>query len=157
MCHVGSIFFDRNCPHMFNCPYCSWILRKERKKQMIKEELKIVEAAKIARKHRLFVSGWFLSHELWEISNGLKPSHNYKICFYYQNNIPVGICLRKKRQYKYGHSTYQLMVFVRKAYRHKGIGRSLVNFMKVPNCFGQIGIKDSKGKIWKMNGVEMKA
>ena len=49
-----------------------------------------------------------------------------------------------------------LMVFVRKKYRYKGIGRKLVCLMKDKRSYGMEGIAEAEGKIYKLNGIKLK-
>jgi GNAT superfamily N-acetyltransferase len=116
----------------------------------IKKINNIKKAAQLALTNRLFVPGWLLRCELVNI---LKYSYNnYEIALAFKNNIPVGICLKKHR---FGNNN-QLMVFVKKSHRKQGIGRKLVSFMKDSNSYGEIGIKKSNGKIWELNGIEIR-
>lgn len=111
------------------------------------KKLPILEAKKLAIKYRLYVPGWGLRWELSEINNSnLK---DYKILMVFDNKTPIGICLKRK----YSSTSNQLMVFVRKQYRYNGIGRRLVNKIKDEHSYGDIGIKKSNGKIWKLNGI----
>jgi len=114
---------------------------------MIKK-LPLLTAAKIALKHRLYVSGWFLGETIRKIvKDNPEWCKNYKMALYYYNKTPVGVCLRTNNKL--------LMVFVRKSYRNKGIGRKLVKCMKTTGCYGCPGISKSEGKIWYLNGVRI--
>ena len=94
-----------------------------------------VTAASIALKHRLFVSGWRLSGDLKYI----KRCHNIedaRMAIAYDSDTPVGVCL-------YNQNTGLIQVFVRKSYRRRGIGRSLVENFKNPKVYGIKGINES--------------
>ena len=106
--------------------------------------MKVEKAAEIALKNRLYVSGWLLGEYL----RSIKPERD-DLLLYYVDERPVGVCFRRKY---YKNSC--LMVFVRKAYRYRGIGRKLVNKMKTNDCYGYIGREKGKGKIWKSNGIK---
>lgn len=123
---------------------------------MIKiKKIPIIEAAKLARKHRLFVSGWSLGYEFEYIIKSQKFTgksiKSYESCLAFDGDIPIGVCLKI-----YFRKNNKLMVFVRKSYRYNGIGHKLVNLMKDENSYGLTGIYKSNGKIWKLNNIKYK-
>lgn len=78
--------------------------------------LKTEEKASLALKHRLYVSGWQLSHQLKAARD--YPTE-YEIKVEYVKGVPVGVCLLDK-------CDGSISIFVKKAFRRKGIGRKLV-------------------------------
>lgn len=74
------------------------------------------EKASLALKHRLYVSGWELSHQL---VCARKYPQGYEIKLEYVGEVPVGVCLLDK-------DDGCISIFVKKAFRRKGIGRKLV-------------------------------
>lgn len=73
-------------------------------------------AADIALKNKLFVSGWQLSRTLADVR---KWNYCDRIILAYEDNIPVGVAVRNA-------NNNCVQVFVKKAYRLKGIGSKLV-------------------------------
>ena len=78
--------------------------------------LKTEEKASLALKHRLYVSGWELSRDL---ICARKWPDEYDIKLEYVKGVPVAVALLTKQD---GF----ISLFVRKAYRRKGIGKKLV-------------------------------
>lgn len=79
-------------------------------------KLKIEELASLALKSRLYVSGWELSHQLKAARD---YPEDYEIKLEYVKGVPVGVCLLDK-------CDGSISMFVKKAFRRKGIGRRLV-------------------------------
>lgn len=77
----------------------------------------VQEAADIALKNRLYVSGWELSYLLKYIRER-ENNDTYKISLAYKNNKPIGVCVKTFNNY--------VQVFVRKEERRQGIGTTLV-------------------------------
>lgn len=111
----------------------------------------VSKAAELAIKNRLFVNGWRLRYILHDIIRFPDWRSDFKACMAFVGDTPVGICLRIN--YK---SNNQLMVFVKKLYRHNGIGKKLVCRLKDENSYGERGIRRSNGKIWKLNNIKYK-
>lgn len=79
--------------------------------------LKTEEKASLALKHKLYVSGWELSHQL---KSARKYPEEYEIKLEYVDGTPVGVCLLYK-------CDGEISIFVKKAFRLQGIGRKLVD------------------------------
>lgn len=86
--------------------------------------------ANIALRNRLYVSGFLLSGVLKDIRAGHACG---VVNIHYEDDIPVGVIVHVTD----GTLTddlscyYDLMVFVRKSHRNKGIGKKLVNELNV--------------------------
>ena len=115
------------------------------------EKVNTLKGAKLALSNRLFVNGWLLGYELTNITENVFSSSNYEIWIAFKDAVPVGIGLKKQLM-----KANKLMVFVRKKYRNRGIGRKIVNLMKDDRSYGLVGIKKANGKIYKLNGIRLK-
>lgn len=103
----------------------------------------IKEAADLARKHRLFVSGWCLNSDL------KKVGHQDKISIAYNNGVPIGVALLVEK-----HN--DLQCFVRKKERRKGVGTILVGSIKKQDCSAGLGLKKGQSKaFWESAGVKL--
>lgn len=110
----------------------------------IKKRLCPKSAADIALKNRLYVSGWLLSRTLKHIR---KYNYCNSIILAYEHGIPVGVALRN------AHNS-PIQVFVKKSYRHKGIGTKLVKSLQkelgiVQAAYGIAG----SGEFYKKVGI----
>jgi hypothetical protein len=77
----------------------------------------VQEAADIALKNRLYVSGWRLSYSLRDIREK-ENNDTYKISLAYKNDKPIGVCVKTFCNH--------VQVFVRKEERRQKIGTTLV-------------------------------
>lgn len=86
--------------------------------------------ANIALRRRLYVSGFLLSGVLKDIRAGILEA---QVILHYENDIPVGVVVLITDGVPtcYLSSYYDLMIFVRASYRNRGIGKKLINAMKV--------------------------
>lgn len=98
--------------------------------------------ADIALKNRLYVSGYMLSGFLIQIRNG---EIDGTVLLHYENDIPVGVAVS-------GDFTYELMVFVRKSMRNKGIGSKLLSQMNTPKVAIVGRGCDASYHFWRKNG-----
>jgi len=88
--------------------------------------------ANIALRSRLYVSGFLLSGVLKDIRSGILEA---RVLLHYEDDIPVGVAVLiiDGVPTSYLSSFYDLMIFVRNSYRNRGIGKELVEQMKVSN------------------------
>ena len=107
---------------------------------------KDIENAKLALKHRLY------SQPTYQLIEALKETIHTdcsKVVLHYDaHGTPIGCALRLK-------STHMIQVFVRKAFRGQGIGRSLVNQLKTKKSWGS-KCSISCGRIFECNGIKAK-
>jgi len=88
--------------------------------KVYKEDKEKVEFCKVAIKHHLFsCHNWALKRKYIDILNGGKFCDTYYV--YYINDIPVGV-LR--------WNITSTWIFVKPAYRRRGIGRELIRFIE---------------------------
>lgn len=110
--------------------------------------------ADIALKNRLYVSGWMLSSHLKAIRDG---KINSIVKLQYEDGKPVGV-VTMNRPYEgfdpehFDTKVTNVEIFVKKAYRKKGIGRKLI--AQLENCpkLGGWGV-DGSQRFWKKVGV----
>ena len=101
--------------------------------------------AEIALKNRLYSRpNWMLIDELRDAK---ADNRNITVSLKYVDDVPVGVVTRD-------HESGLVMVFVRKAFRKKGIGSQLVK--RVGRAKNAWGCKDSpsRGKIFSSNGID---
>lgn len=86
--------------------------------------------ANIALRGRLYVSGFLLSGVLKDIRAGILEA---RVVLHYEDELPVGVAVLITDGVPtcYLSSYYDLMIFVRTSYRNRGIGKKLINAMKV--------------------------
>lgn len=86
--------------------------------------------ANIALRGRLYVSGFLLSGVLKDIRAGILEA---RVNLHYEDDIPVGVAvlITDGVPTNYLSSYYDLMIFVRTNYRNRGIGKKLIDEMKV--------------------------
>lgn len=104
--------------------------------------------ASIAISNRLFVSGWLLNSILHDVKNGY-ISANVEI--HYENSIPVGVAVDIQED---SYNEYKTMIFVKKAFRNKGIGSKLIKKLNpsIHNLVGK-GVPQSLN-FWIKNGYK---
>lgn len=111
---------------------------------MCKRKDKNIANAKLALKHRLY------SRPDWELKPELEciaQTGESTCTLYYKDGVPVGCAIRE-------HTSNLIMVFVRKAYRGKGIGSLLVKRVRAKGAWGDSN-SPSEGRIFKYNGVSV--
>ncbi len=102
--------------------------------------------ADIALKNRLYVSGYMLSHLLKDIRLGNIAAN---VALHYEEDIPVGVAVHIIEE---DYNDYQVMVFVRKSKRCKGIGSKLLKELDAPKT-SIIGTGCSvSSRFWYKNG-----
>lgn len=101
--------------------------------------------ANIALRYRLYVSGFLLSGVLKDIRSGVLEA---RVDLHYEDDIPVGVAVLIMDGIPSDvlSSYYDLMIFVRKSYRNRGIGKQLINDMKVSTC-----LKVGRGSRYSLN------
>lgn len=101
--------------------------------------------ANIALRYRLYVSGFLLSGVLKDIRSG---KVNGSVFIHYEDTLPVGVAVHiiSGDTSQYLSSYYDLMIFVRVAYRNRGIGKKLINDMQVSNL-----LKVGRGSRYSLN------
>lgn len=102
------------------------------------------EAAKIALRSRLYVSGWGLSGQLVKITKGYVPDAKVALCE--KGGKYVGVAINKV------NGCWNTAVFVRKSERRKGIGSKLLEHVKTTNSYAGYGIEGCQ-HFWNKNGV----
>ena len=115
-----------------------------------------VEGAKLALRHRLFVNGWELGRYLRKLKVGDKDELLRVKLFLvaFREGVPVGCAIVRD-----GELSRMFVVFVRKAYRRRGIGTRLykraVKVLKPNRPFASSeGIWDSDRFFWAMRKVK---
>ena len=103
------------------------------------------EAAAIALKNRLYVSGWGLSSQLSLISKGKMPDAKVVLCE--KDGKCVGVAVRISKG-KYWNTA----VFVRKSERRQGIGSKLLSNVKTDDSIAGYGIEGCQN-FWDKNNV----
>ena len=103
--------------------------------------LDVVEGAKLALKHRLYVSGWCLSGELKSMIRSPRISDG--IALGLLDGVPVSIVL---------HDAHQYMAFCRKALRNNGYASQCFQKLNVTGKSAGGGI-DGSDHFWRKNGI----
>ena len=104
------------------------------------------EAADIALKNRLYVSGWGL---IWTLKQVRDNNMNACVALCEKDGRYVGVSIRIRGR---GKSHWNIAVFVRKAERNKGIGTKLVGAIKDDTCSAGYGVVGSEN-FWDKNNV----
>ena len=102
-----------------------------------KDSKDILEYANAAIKHCLYVNGWSIFGILKNVVqwNGVVNPPTIALA-YTCDNIPVGICILRAGK---------LDTFVRKSFRKKGIGKTLVNSLVKPQDNPPVVFRGIKG------------
>ena len=102
-----------------------------------KDSKDILEYANAAIKHCLYVNGWSIFRILKNVVqwNGVVNPPTIALA-YTCDNIPVGICILRAGK---------LDTFVRKSFRKKGIGKTLVNSLVKPQDNPPVVFRGIKG------------
>ena len=102
-----------------------------------KDSKDILEYANAAIKHCLYVNGWSIFRILKNVVQGNGVVNPPTIALAYTcDNIPVGICILRAGK---------LDTFVRKSFRKKGIGKTLVNSLVKPQDNPPVVFRGIKG------------
>lgn len=106
------------------------------------QSLTLAQGAKIALQHRLYVSGWQLSHTL----QSLKTSQNTqnRIVIGFLDDVPVAVAVLD-----YG----TIHAFCRKQHRRNGYAGACVRALRVSGGRAGAGI-DGSYEFWHKMGVE---
>lgn len=104
------------------------------------------EAADIALKNRLYVSGWCLSQDLKDIRAG--NIKNAKVVLAEKGGKYVSVAIHGEIGYHYNTAA-----FVRKSERRKGIASKMVGkFSNLP-CYAGYGVTGSE-KFWNKSNID---
>lgn len=115
----------------------------------------LAKGAKIALKHRLYVSGWQLSGNLVKLVKNPEKYLCYEIAICFKDEIPVAICLYVKSTYTW--SSGNLQCFCKKTERRNGYASKCINeIMKTKEdpCTAEYGIDGSR-TFWSSNGIRV--
>ncbi len=104
--------------------------------------------AQIAISNRLFKSGWHLNSILHQIKNGELAAI---VNLHYEDNKPVAVFVEVVEEDYY---SYKSMIFVKKEYRKRGIGSTLLQKSN-PDRKSIVGTGTNDSlKFWEKNGFE---
>lgn len=124
----------------------------ENRKHVLDNELKI--KADIALKNRLFVSGFDLSYLLQNIRSGQVGYREANIVLEYIEEKPVGVAVHIfDRDFEEESNVH---VFVRKAFRRKGVGRKLIKSLNLPKEKKKLSVvlgSNASGNFWQKMGL----
>lgn len=113
-------------------------------KRLLDNELKI--KADIALKNRLFVSGFDLSYLLQNIRSGQIGYKEANIVLEYVEEKAVGVAVYVfDRDFEEESNVH---VFVRKAFRRKGIGRKLIKSLNLPTEKNKLSVALGSNESW---------
>lgn len=116
----------------------------EIQKRLLDNELKI--KADIALKNRLFVSGFDLSYLLQNIRSGQIGYKEANIVLEYVEEKAVGVAVYVfDRDFEEESNVH---VFVRKAFRRKGIGRKLIKSLNLPTEKNKLSVALGSNASW---------
>lgn len=122
------------------------------RKHVLDNELKI--KADIALKNRLFVSGFDLSYLLQNIRSGQVGYREANIVLEYIEEKPVGVAVHIfDRDFEEESNVH---VFVRKAFRRKGVGRKLIKSLNLPKEKKKLSValgSNASGNFWQKMGL----
>lgn len=121
-------------------------------KHVLDNELKI--KADIALKNRLFVSGFDLSYLLQNIRSGQVGYNKANIVLEYVEGKPVGIAVHVFD--KDFEEESNVHVFVKKAFRRKGIGKKLIKSLNLPKEKKKLSValgSNASGDFWQKMGL----
>lgn len=108
------------------------------------------EACKLAIKHRLFVSGWMMNHQL---HLGARDSgHVMLAAVYMEADVPIAVTVVTRYN--------DIQVFVRKSARRRGIGSKLIEYARKTLKESQanrldagIGLISGSREFWQANNI----
>lgn len=116
----------------------------EIQKRLLDNELKI--KADIALKNRLFVSGFDLSYLLQNIRSGQIGYKEANIVLEYVEEKAVGVAVYVfDRDFEEESNVH---VFVRKAFRRKGIGKKLIKSLNLPTEKNKLSVALGSNASW---------
>ncbi len=104
--------------------------------------------AQIAISNRLFHAGWQLNDLLHQIKKGELAAI---VNLHYEDNKPVAVFVEIVEE---DYSYYKSMIFVKKAYRNRGIGSKLLQKSN-PDLKALVGTGTTDSlRFWEKNGFE---
>lgn len=114
------------------------------------------EDARLALKHRLYINGWNLQHDL---KHAVVRPELFYVALHYADGVPVAVLvIRHKVTARRHRNVLGAAMFVRKRFRRRGIGSALIsNFVdphptKVRSIHATRGV-DGSIEFWRCNNV----